>query len=314
MTGSGTRPESSLAAGIVLLVTLPVLVHLPALCGWLSADPIFREAALSVGRVDQVLPGFPGWIDGNAGVTTQALGHLAAEDWLAGRVPWWNPYAGLGMPLAAEMQNSALFLPFVLLLHFANGVLYLKLAMQILAGLAMLALLSELRLDRRAALAGAVLMEFCGTFAWFSHGPIMPVPFLPLLVLAIERTARLAAERRPGGWMLIAFAIAGSIVAGFPETAFMDGLLALSVAGWRTASAGPARFDVATRILLGGVVGLLLSAPAWLPFAESLPVSFLGQNADMGDVHLLRSSYGLLLLPYLLGPLLYGPERIYDQA
>ncbi len=298
----------------MLLITLPFVVHLPALCGWLSADPIFREAALSAGRVDQVLPGFPGWIDGNAGVTTQALGHLAAEDWLAGRVPWWNPYAGLGMPLAAEMQNSALFLPFVLLLHFANGVLYLKLAMQILTGLAMLALLDELRLDRRAALAGAVLMEFCGTLAWFSHGPIMPVPFLPLLVLAIERTARLAAERRPGGWMLVAFAIAGSIVAGFPETAFMDGLLALGIAGWRTVSAGPARLDVARRILLGGTVGLLLSAPAWLPFAESLPSSFLGQNADMGDAHLLRSSYGLLLLPYLLGPLLYGPERIYDQA
>ena len=311
---SGALPGPSRATAILWLVALPFLVHLPALCGWLSADPLFRESALSIGPVDQILSGFPGWIDGNAGVTTQALGHLAAESWLGGRLPWWNPYAGLGMPLAAEMQNSALFLPFVLLLHFANGVLYLKLCMQVLTGLAMLALLDELGLDRRAALTGAVLMEFCGTLAWFSHGPIMPVPFLPLLVLGIERTARLARERRRGGWTLVALAIAGSIAAGFPETAFMNGLLALCVAGWRVASAGPVRFDVAGRILLGGIVGLLLSAPAWLPFAESLPVSFLGQNADIGGAHLMRSSYGLLLLPYLLGPLLYGPERIGDQA
>ncbi|WP_419728435.1 hypothetical protein [Lichenicola sp.] len=299
---------------VALLVALPLLVQLPALLGWLSANPLFMEAGLTTSTPSQILPGFPGWIDGNAGVTTQALGKLAADQWLHGQLPWWNPYSGLGMPLAAEMQNSALFLPFVLLLHFADGVLYLKISMQILTGLFMLALLSELGLDRRSGLVGAVLMEFCGTLAWFSHGPIMPVPFLPLLVLGIERSARLSREGGRGGWPLVAVAIAGSIVAGFPETAFMDGLLALCIAGWRVASAGWRWTDVAWRIGAGGVLGLLLSAPAWLPFAESLPSSFLGQNTDFAGTHLMAASYGLLLFPYLLGTLIYGFDHVPGEA
>lgn len=296
---------------IALLIVLPILVQLPALIGWLSANPLFRDAGLNIGHVDQLIPGFPGWIDPNVGATTQALGRLAADEWLQGRLPWWNPYAGLGMPLAAEMQNSALFLPFVLLLHFADGLLYLKISLQILAGLCMLALLREIGVGRRERLVGALLLEFCGTFAWFGHAPITPIAFLPLLVLGIERCARLSREARPGGWPIIAVAIAGSIVAGFPETAFMDGLLALFIAGWRLVSAGPFRLDLARRIIGGGLVGLMLSAPAWLPFIESLPVSYLGQNTDLRGAHLMAASYALLLLPYLLGSLLYGPETMH---
>lgn len=296
---------------IAILVVLPVLVQLPALIGWLSANPLFRDAGLNIGHVNQIVPGFPGWIDPNSGATTQALGHLAADDWLQGHLPWWNPYAGLGMPLAAEMQNSALFLPFVLLLHFTDGLLYLKISLQILIGLCMLAFLREIGVGQRERLAGALLLEFCGTFAWFGHAPITPIAFLPLLMLGIERCVRLSREGRSGGWPIIALAIAGSIVAGFPETAFMDGLLALFVAAWRLASAGSCRLDLARRIIGGGLVGLMLSAPAWLPFVESLPVSYLGQNTDLRGSHLMAASYGLLLLPYLLGPLLYGPETIH---
>lgn len=296
---------------VAILVVLPIMVQLPALIGWLSANPLFRDAGLNIGHVNQLVPGFPGWIDPNAGATTQALGRLAADDWLQGRLPWWNPYAALGMPLAAEMQNSALFLPFVLLLHFADGLLYLKISLQILAGLCMLALLRELGVGRRECLVGALLLEFCGTFAWFGHAPITPIAFLPLLVLGIERCARLSREGRPGGWPIVAVAIAGSIVAGFPETAFMDGLLALSIAGLRLVSAGPSRLIFARRIIGGGLVGLMLSAPAWLPFIESLPVSYLGQNTDLRGAHLMAASYALLLLPYLLGSLLYGPETMH---
>jgi hypothetical protein len=43
-------------------------------------------------------------------------------------MPWWKLYSGVGLPLAAEMQNSALFVPFVLLLNAADGALCLKLS------------------------------------------------------------------------------------------------------------------------------------------------------------------------------------------
>ncbi|MCQ8277133.1 YfhO family protein [Acetobacteraceae bacterium KSS8] len=310
---TSVRHESTrriLAPELLLLLFLPFLIQLPALTGWLSADPIFREAAIPPGPVASLLRGDPGWVDGNSGATTQALGHLAAEQWLHGHVPWWNHFTALGMPLAAEMQNSALYLPFVLLLHFDNGVLLLKIAMQILSGVFMAALLREYGLRRVPVLAGAVMFEFGGTLAWFAHGPIMPVPFLPLLVLGIERTARARRSRHAGNWGWIAIAIAGSIYAGFPETAFMDGLVALVVAGLRIAQARRDGWRLALRIAIGGITGLLLSAPAWLPFAESLQVSLVGQNTDFAGTHLLRASYAMLLFPYLFGPIQYSTETL----
>ena len=44
----------------------------------------------------------------------QALGHLVATDWFSGHVPWWNPYEGLGVPLAGDMQSGAFFPPTLL--------------------------------------------------------------------------------------------------------------------------------------------------------------------------------------------------------
>ena len=155
------------------------------------------------------------------------LGRLAAEDWLGGRLPWWNPYTGVGLPLAAEMQPAAFFLPFVLLLHFAHGVLYLKIALQLLAGLTMLGFLRALGLMGWAACLGAVLFQLGGTFAWYGDAPYFPIAFLPLLLWGLERTCRLVAQGRRGGEAWLALAIGGSLLAGFPETAFADGLLGL---------------------------------------------------------------------------------------
>jgi hypothetical protein len=188
------------------IVLLPLMIHLPALLGFLSANPIYWMSHLAPRSPEQTLlmRGFPGWVDGNAGVTTQALGRLAADDWLHGIVPWWNHFSGIGLPLAAEMQCSALFLPFVLLLHFDDGVLYLKIVLQILTGIFMWALLRQLGIGRRAALVGAILAEFNGTFAWFSHAPIMPVAFLPLLLLGIERSSAATRAGKTAGWLLIA--------------------------------------------------------------------------------------------------------------
>src|SRR4051794_10576785 len=126
-TPAGTRPDMRETAtfrrrveitGILLLV--PLLANLfPLLTVW-SADPRYFISGLSVGRPNSLLPGLPGWIDPHAGLTMQSLGGLAAANWLSGIIPWWNPYSGLGLPLAAEMQPGAFFLPFVLLLSLEH--------------------------------------------------------------------------------------------------------------------------------------------------------------------------------------------------
>jgi len=285
---------------VLVLLLVPPAVHAPLWLLHLSADPLFFTSTLGEAAPRGLLPGQPGWLDPNAGLTTEALGGFAARAWLHGRVPWWNPLAGVGMPLAAEMQPAALFLPFTLLLALPHGVLLNKLALQIVGGLAALALLRDLGLARRVALLGGILFELNGTFAWYSHAPINPLPFLPLLLLGIERAARAGRAGAPGGFGWVAVGVAGSLYAGFPEVAFIDGLLAAAWAGWRAVGGGSA---TVRKIAAGGVLGLLLAAPVTLPFLQDLATSFVGSHAAIGDAPLEPTCWALLLVPYVQGPL-----------
>ncbi len=246
--------------------------------------------------------GYP-WIDPNAGFTIQALGGLSAKLWMAGQVPWWNPYMGLGVPLAAEMQPFSLCLPFVLLLQFSNGVFLLKLTVQALAGLATFGLLRQLKLSPMAALTGAIVFEFNGTFAFFTDMPILPIPFLPLLLWGIESAFSAARQELRRGWAFIAIAIAYSLYAGFPESAYLNGLLGLCWAAYRFAIAGSnARWPFARKVAIGGVSGILLSLPILLPFFEYLRLS---NQAHSSLTHVGLSGIGLAgnLLPFVFGPI-----------
>jgi hypothetical protein len=102
---------------LVALFVLPVLANAPALSGLFNNDPTLQIISLGTGLRSGLIGGVMSWLDPSVGYITQPDGHLVVSDWLHGIVPWWNPYSGLGMPLAAEMQTSAFFLPFVLLLH-----------------------------------------------------------------------------------------------------------------------------------------------------------------------------------------------------
>ena len=292
---------------------MPILAHVLDLSGWLSENPIFFVSGLrSASTQGGLLSGQPGWVDGNAGVTTQALGYLSADDWLHGIMPWWNPYCGLGVPLAGQMQPSSFFLPFVLLLHLPNGITLLKLTLQAVAGLGMLALLREMKLGWRAALTGSVLAELCGTFAWFSDAPSLPIAFLPWMLFGLECCAQ--PQRARLGIPVFALALAYSVVAGFPETAYLDGLLALLWAAVLLATSR-SRLALLARIALAGTAGLLLSAPASIPFLVSLPSSFVSvHTASFGTHHAHRGNAPMLFFPYARGALLafLGPRADQD--
>jgi hypothetical protein len=291
-----------------VLALVPFAAHLPLAAFGLSADPIYFLSGLAEGAPNSILPGLPGILDPNAGFTTEALGGLAAHDWLRGVVPWWNPYSGVGLPLAAEMQPAAFFLPFTLLLALPGGVLWLKLALQVLTGWATFGLLRQLGLLRRVALLGGVLYQLNGTFAWFAHAPINPVPFLPLLLLGIERSFARAQDGRRGGWGWAAVATAWSLYAGFPETAFIDGLLGATWGMLRLAMVAPvARLALARKLAAGAVLGVLLAAPIILPFLQFLRIAYVGHHAVLGAVALDPGAYAVLLAPYLYGPIGAGP-------
>jgi hypothetical protein len=242
-------------------------------------------------------------VDGNVGGTLQALGHASAEQWLHGSVPWWNHDAAAGLPLAAEMQPASFFLPFILLLHFFDGVLYLKITLQVMTGLFTYACIRELRMARVAALAGAAAFEMNGTFAWFGDAPAFPGTFLPLLIFAIERARNRALADRAGGPLPLAAGMGWMLLAGFPETALMNGLLA---AAWSLLAIvrTPARARLALfgKIAGGGLAGIALSAPAVLPFLDYLTQSALGPHDSVQSSSLRGGQALTLLLPSAFGP------------
>ncbi len=293
-TTSASRRHAVLA--VLLLVGTPCLAHLPELVGWSTCNPFYSFADL----VDWHLwYGGTCVVDGNVGDIVQALGGLSARLWLQGRLPWWDHFAGAGLPLASTMQPGSFFLPFVLLLHLLDGPLYLKLVMQILSGLFGAAFLREIGLRRDAAVLGGMLFSLNGSFAYFGDAPIMPIPFLPLLLLGIARCRRALHEVRPGGPILVALAIGFSLLAGFPETAAVDGLFGLA---WLLLALGGRGLSAAQQLRLAcmvgaaGVVGLALASPVLIPFLRELPASSLGPHG---------STFGNLFRPDQLAGLLF---------
>ena len=212
---------STLPLAIIGLAILAV--NLPTLLDLVTRNPVQMFAYLQSGSGHQILPG-SSIIDPNAGYITMAMGHLAAMDWLHGHIPWWNPYEGLGAPLAGEMQAAAFF-PLVLLLEGSLGFVVFHIVLELVAGYATYFLLRRLGLGRAASTAGGVAFGLCGTLAWFEHATANPVAFLPLALLGVERARAASVEMRANGWRLLAVALALSIVSGFPEVAYLDGLL-----------------------------------------------------------------------------------------
>jgi hypothetical protein len=278
-----------------------VLAHAPELTGWVTCGPLQRSGAYAAAPLTHVLPGSC-VIDANDGITLLDLGGAAARQWLHGTLPWWNSDAGLGLPLAAEAQPAAFFLPFVLLLRFTAGILLLKLSVQAVAGGFMVALLRQLGLRRAACLVGGVLFALHGSFAWYAHSPILPVAFLPALLFGILRCRADAAARRWPGAVWVAVALAYSLVAGFPETAFMDGLFAGLWAIVALARTPGHRVALALRIGAGGLAGLALSAPAWVSFLDYLRIAAVGLHLLVSGNYLVASQALTLLLPGAYGP------------
>ena len=280
----------------VLAVNLPTLLHI------VTTNPVQLYADLQAGASNQVLPGFP-IIDPNAGYITLAVGHLVATDWLHGHVPWWNPFEGLGSPLAGEMQAAAFFPP-VLLLQNAVGFVVFHILLELVAGYATYFLLQRLGLGRAACTAGGVAFGLCGTLAWFEHATANPVAFLPLALLGVELAREASLESRRHGWRLLAVALGLSIAAGFPEVAYLDGLLVVVWAAVRLFTLPGRRRAMAAKLAQGGIVGLLLGAPALVAFLDYLPHADVGSHAGaFANGSLPIQSLAQTILPYGFGPI-----------
>jgi hypothetical protein len=296
----------------LLVVVLGVLgANVLPLTGIVDADPMAVRADLLLHDPAGWLPGNP-TIDPNDGFTSQALGRQAADQWFSGEVPYWNHYEGVGAPLAGGMQSAAFFLPFILLLRLANGLLYFHVALEVLAALGAYLLLRRLRVGHAVAVAGGIAFGVSGTMAWLTNAVMNPIAFLPWLVLGIELV--LGADdddgppspwRRWVGPVVIALAVSGSLYAGFPEIAYLDGLLA---GAWAVLRLVQRRHDRFLRrlgnLVLGGLAGLLLAAPILVAFLTYLSVGHAGSHdGTSGEGSLLPLGLPAMVLPYVYGPI-----------
>ena len=310
--------ERGKTSPILLVVLFPLLLNFVTITGILKADPMLLYSGLGYHAQHHLLDGRP-TNDPSVGYVSQPLGYRAAMDLLQGHIPWWNPYDGVGLPLAGDMQPAALF-PLILIQALPGGMLWFNILLEIIAGLATFFLLRQLGFGNWLALVGAFLYEANGFFAWFSHSPINPVPFLPLLLLGIER-ARVQAQRgRAGGWIWIVIALAWSLYAGFPEVAYLNGLLAgcWVILRFVQGKMWKERWAFLGKVALGGAGGLLLAAPLLIAFLDFTSVAYLGRHAGtFGNSHLAIGALPQLALPYLWGPISSffgsGTENIWNN-
>ncbi len=288
---------------VIAIGAAVLLANVLYVLGVFDANPLGPRSGLDVVTKPGLIHGLP-TIDPNNGFVSQALGHRAALDALHLHLPWWTPFEGTGAPLAAEMQSAALFPP-TLLTAFSGGQLYEHMLLEFLAGASTYLLLRRLSLARVACLAAAIAFALNGTFAWFAHAPVNPVAFLPLLVLGIEFAYDASLNGRRGGWWLIALSGALSVYGGFPETAYIDSLLAAAWFAWRCWSAGQTAWrPFFVKGLTGAAVGTLLTAPLLIPAVSYVHNGDLGIHAGAaGDLSIPHQGLTMLLLPYVFGPI-----------
>jgi hypothetical protein len=294
---------------------MPVVANLPALVGVVHYAPELRISGLDQTRLagfTGYIPGRP-YIDPNVGYISQTLGHAAALSWLHGTVPWWNFYEGLGMPLGASMQSAA-FLPVTLLQALPNGSLFFHIAMEIIAGVACYALLRELYCSRFAASAGAIAFELGGTFAWLTNSAMNPLAFLPLCLLGVEFVTA-SPRRGRGGWILLALGIWLSIVAGFPEVAAINGILAGCWFVLRVLQRRDRLSRTLPRAMCGASVGLLLAAPLLNAFVRYLRVADVGAHVhNLAASSLPRASLAQFVSPYVFGGILESSVQAVTKS
>jgi hypothetical protein len=281
---------------IFAVYAVPSIIHR-------SQNPILQRSGLARGIESGYVNG-QSTIDPNDGFTSQALGHAAAESWLKGDIPYWNHNEGVGMPLAAGMQSAAFF-PLTLILHFYNGAIYFHFLLQLLAGFTAYLFFKKLKIRFSLAVLGGLLFALNGAFAWLTNAAFNPIAFLPMLLLGFEYAVSCAQAKKRGGWILIALALSLSLYSGFPETAFISAIFAYGWAAVRLLQIEKEHCkSYIYKILLGSIIGLLLTAPILVAFLGYLPHTITGGHESGG-----YANFGLPLktLPALFMPYIYGP-------
>jgi hypothetical protein len=198
----------------------------------------------------------------------------AADMIQRGVLPLWNPYAYLGMPLAAQMQGGAWYpgtLPFYLF-GFSSALPIFHVLHFWLAGAFTFLWLRRLKMGRSAAFAGALVAMLCG-------GMASRIPFLNHVSTIALIPAFLLLASRP---VLLGCAFALSFLSGYPTMLAGAGLAALLLDAGLTWTRKTAPQRVLGWLTATGL-SLLLGACLLLPAMELAKGSRRGSGVPVAE-------------------------------
>jgi len=242
---------------------------------------------------------------------------FAAAEWLAGRVPLWDPYQHAGLPFLAESQVGALY-PFsaVFLSPFSPSLelsAFILLHFTLAAGFTF-ALARRLGLAVAPAVVAGLSFGFGGfLMAQVANLNIMTgAVWLPLILLGLIEATR---RRSWPAALLAGLPLALQIFTAQPQIVFYSLLTAAGYTlyrlvadffGQNSARRGDTGYALRTATLALAVVvsGLLLAAPQWLATLELQQLSVRSQEKGLG--FLTRNSLPPVMLLNLLLPGIFG--------
>ena len=217
----------------------------------------------------------------------------------------WNPYIAGGTPLAAT-PNYALYSPLTWPRYLLPGWLapaYIKLFEMIASVVGCVLFLRLLGLRYATAVLGGIVFTSSAFMVMWTNWPQTRLAALiPWLFWAAERVVR---RRRATDAVLVAGALAGMLLAGFPAvTAFalltvVPYVLVRVVARRRTDGAGVVR----PLLLFGGgaIGGAALAAVQLVPWLYFYPTWWIGGRAQTPDLHLSPAYLVTMFAPWTFG-------------
>jgi len=219
---------------------------------------------------------------------------FAASEWLAGRVPLWDPYEDTGIPLLAETQVGVLYPFSVLFLSSLSPSLELSLFILLhfsLAALFTLILTRSLGMGWAASTIAGLAYGFGGfLMAQVPNLNIMTgAVWLPLILFAVIQITR---QR---SWLMALLAgipLALQVFTAQPQIVFYTIIIVISCGVYRVAAdflsnSSQAQHNfkyaghTALLLVIAIISGLLLAAPQLLPTLELQQLSVRSQERGL---------------------------------
>ena len=229
-------------------------------------------------------------------------------------VPLWNPYQGIGQPLAANMDSNA-FNPLRFILHINPSPYFWDLFLLFrlfLAGIFSYLFMRSIQISHLTSLFTAILFMFCGYFIFSIDMHHIDVEiFLPYIFLCFEMIVQKKGNIK---WIILgSIGVFFTIVGGQPQSCFLTifygGLYFIFRIIFfkenRTFKSITHYISIMVFIIL---LGFAMSAVLLLPFYEFWKLSLNNHDPRLGHIiglsyNPFKSDFISFFIPYFLGPI-----------